>query len=167
MFIACNLLQISPLKLCFEKPRSFLKCVLRMQEMLFQRLQFKKFPGSMPPDILADSCLRYSAHTFGDRILPRGEGKERMGPWQFSPTTEESLKNALHHQEINDHSFEINFQNAFNFRSIYCFVLDLTRSNYEKCNYRPSGRNRTCGPTIPVQRSNQLSYRGQLSSSID
>ena len=27
--------------------------------------------------------------------------------------------------------------------------------------YRPSGRNQTCGPVIPVQRSNQLSCRGQ------
>ena len=31
--------------------------------------------------------------------------------------------------------------------------------------YRPFGRRRTCGPAILVQRSNQLSYRGQLSSS--
>ena len=43
--------------------------------------------------------------------------------------------------------------------------LVLTRSSCEKCNYRFSGRNRTCGPAIPVQRSNQLSYRGQLSLS--
>jgi hypothetical protein len=31
--------------------------------------------------------------------------------------------------------------------------LVLTRSGCEKCNYRFSGRNRTCGPAIPVQRS--------------
>ena len=31
--------------------------------------------------------------------------------------------------------------------------------------YRPSGRNQTCGPVIPVQRSNQLSYRVHLDSS--
>ena len=30
--------------------------------------------------------------------------------------------------------------------------------------YRPSGRNRTCGPVIPVQRSNQLLYRVDLDS---
>ena len=37
--------------------------------------------------------------------------------------------------------------------------LDLTRSSCKKCNYRPSGRNRTCDSAISVQRSNQLSYR--------
>ena len=42
--------------------------------------------------------------------------------------------------------------------------LDQTRSSCEKCNYRPSGRNRICGPEIPVKRSNQLSYRVQLTS---
>ena len=36
-------------------------------------------------------------------------------------------------------------------------ALDLTGSSCEKCKYLPSGRNRTCGPAIPVQRSNQLS----------
>ena len=29
--------------------------------------------------------------------------------------------------------------------------------------YRPSGRNRTCGPAVPVQRFNQLSYYNFLS----
>jgi hypothetical protein len=43
-----------------------------------------------PP--LDNSCLLYSAHTFGDRILCWGEGKEN-GP--FGTTTEQSLKNAL------------------------------------------------------------------------
>jgi hypothetical protein len=45
---------------------------------------------------VANFCLRYSAHTFGDRILSWGEGKEN-GPFGSfaSPTTEESLKNAL------------------------------------------------------------------------
>ena len=37
-------------------------------------------------------------------------------------------------------------------------LLDLTRNGCEKCNYTSSGRNRTCGPAIPVQCSNQLSY---------
>jgi hypothetical protein len=37
--------------------------------------------------------------------------------------------------------------------------LDPTRRSCEKCNYSgPSGRYRTCGHAIPVQRSNQLSY---------
>ena len=38
-------------------------------------------------------------------------------------------------------------------------ILDPTRNSCEKCNYRayrPSDRNRICGPVIPVQRSNQL-----------
>jgi hypothetical protein len=39
----------------------------------------------MPPDPLANSCLRYSAHTFGDRILSWGEGKKN-GPFaSFTP----------------------------------------------------------------------------------
>ena len=37
----------------------------------------------------------------------------------------------------------------------FIHLLDLTRSSCKKCNYRPSGRNRTCDS---VQRSNQLSY---------
>ena len=38
-------------------------------------------------------------------------------------------------------------------------ILDLTRSSCEKYNFRSSDRNRTCGPAIPVQRSDQLRYR--------
>ena len=48
---------------------------------------------------------------------------------------------------------------------IFVHLLDLTRRSCKKCNYRPSGKNRTCGPAITVQHSNQLSYRVQLSSS--
>ena len=40
---------------------------------------------------------------------------------------------------------------------LYTFITSITRSSCEKCNYRPSGRNRTCGTAFPVQRSNQLS----------
>jgi hypothetical protein len=51
----------------------------------------------MPPDPIANSWLRYSAHTFGDHILSwGGGGQEKWALWQFCPTTEESLKNALH-----------------------------------------------------------------------
>ena len=70
-----------------------------MQEMLFQRPNFKHFLGDMPPALtpLANSRLRYSAHTFGDRmrIYYAGGGQEKWALWQFFPTTEESLKNAL------------------------------------------------------------------------
>jgi hypothetical protein len=45
-------------------------------------------PASTP---LAKSCLRYSAHTFGDRIM-LGGGQGKWALWQFCPTTEESLK---------------------------------------------------------------------------
>jgi hypothetical protein len=39
----------------------------------------------MPPDPVANFCLRYSAHTFGDRILSWGKGKEN-GPFgSFAP----------------------------------------------------------------------------------
>ncbi|CAB4000668.1 iron-sulfur NUBPL-like [Paramuricea clavata] len=44
-------------------------------------------------------------------------------------------------------------------------ILDLTRNSCEKCTYWTTGRNQTGRPAISVQRSNQLSYRGQLSSS--
>jgi hypothetical protein len=47
-----------------------------------------------PQTPLANSCLQYSANTFGNRILSCGEGKKN-GPFEFCPTTEESLKNAL------------------------------------------------------------------------
>ena len=46
---------------------------------------------------------------------------------------------------------------------LFIHLLNLTRSSCKKCNYRPSAplhdRNRTCGSSIPVQHSNQLSYR--------
>jgi hypothetical protein len=55
--------------------------------------------GDMPPALtpLANSRLRYSAHTFGDRmrIYYAGGGQGKWALWQFCPTTEESLKNAL------------------------------------------------------------------------
>jgi hypothetical protein len=39
------------IKTLFREAEIFLKCVLRMQEMLFQRPKFQKFPaGGMPPD---------------------------------------------------------------------------------------------------------------------
>jgi hypothetical protein len=54
---------------------------------------------AFPPDPLASLCFRYSAHTFGDCILPRGGGggQGENRPFDsFAPaTTEESLKNAL------------------------------------------------------------------------
>ena len=42
-------------------------------------------------------------------------------------------------------------------------LVDLTRNSCEKCNFL--GPWQESNPAIPVQRSNQLSYRGQLSSS--
>jgi hypothetical protein len=67
MFIACNLLQISPLKLCFKKLRFFLN--------------------------VFSECR---THTFGDRMLSWGRGgEEKWALRQFCPTTEESLKDAL------------------------------------------------------------------------
>jgi hypothetical protein len=47
-----------------------------MQVMLFQRPKFKNFLGDMPQTPLANSSLRFSAHTFGDRKLSWGENKE-------------------------------------------------------------------------------------------
>ena len=49
-----------------------------------------------------------------------------------------------------------------------CFinVLDLTRSSCEKCDNRPFLRNRTCGPAIPLQRSNQLTVATEASCRV-
>ena len=71
-----------------------------MQEMLFQRPKFYKFPGGwggMHPDPLTNLYLWYSAHTFGEHILSCGGGcgQGKWALWQFCPTTEESLKNAM------------------------------------------------------------------------
>jgi hypothetical protein len=58
---------------------------------------FKNFlRWACPQTPTANLCLRYSAHTFGDRILSwRGGHAGKWALWQFCPTTEESLKNAL------------------------------------------------------------------------
>ena len=59
----------------------------------FRDSNLKKFPvGGIPPYPLANSCLRHSPRT-SHTILGGGQGK--WPPWQFCPTTEESLKNAL------------------------------------------------------------------------
>ena len=48
--------------------------------------------------------------------------------------------------------------------SIYVYTLRPNQERLRKIrNTRSSGRNRTYAPAIPVQRANQLSYRGQLS----
>jgi hypothetical protein len=47
--------------------------------------QILKIPWACPQIPLANLCLWYSAHTFGDRILSWGEGKEN-GPFgSFAP----------------------------------------------------------------------------------
>ena len=51
--------------------------------------------GHAPDPHIANSCLQYSAHTFGDRIYYLGGRARKWALWQFCPTTEESLKNAL------------------------------------------------------------------------
>jgi hypothetical protein len=56
-----------------------------MQEMLFQRPKFKNFLGDMPQTPLANSSLRFSAHTFGDRKLSWGENKENWPFGSFAP----------------------------------------------------------------------------------
>jgi hypothetical protein len=96
--LACNLLQISQLKLCFEKRRFCKKCILRMQKMLFQRPKFLGGGGgggACPQIPLANSCLRYSgSHLRQSHTIPGG-GQVKWALWQFYSTTEESLKNAL------------------------------------------------------------------------
>ena len=58
-----------------------------MQEMLFERPKFSG-GGACPQTPLVNSCLRYSAHTVGNRIVSWGEGKEN-GPFRsFAPPLE-------------------------------------------------------------------------------
>jgi hypothetical protein len=72
-------------RLCFEKLRFFLNVLSECRKYYFRDLNFKNFLGACPQIPLANSCLRYSAHTFGDRILSWGEGKEN-GPFgSFAP----------------------------------------------------------------------------------
>jgi hypothetical protein len=75
--LACTLLQISPLKLCFEKLRYFLNVFSECRKCYFIDPNFKNFRGGLPPDPLANSCLRYSAHTFSDRILCWGRARKK------------------------------------------------------------------------------------------
>jgi hypothetical protein len=47
--LACNLLQISSLKLCFKKLRFLKKCVLRCRKCFFRDPHFKNFLEGMCP----------------------------------------------------------------------------------------------------------------------
>ena len=84
--------------------------------------------------------FRINNFPFGREATGAGEG----GVWtlHFFLKTHFAVKR-------NDHLNQCKF-------SIH--LLDLTRNSCGKCNYRFSGRNGTCGPAIPVQGSNQLSY---------
>jgi hypothetical protein len=84
--LACNLLQISPLELCFEKLRFKKKmCFQNAGNAISETHILEISWEGIPQTTLANWCLRYSAHTFGDRILSWGEGKEN-GPFgSFSP----------------------------------------------------------------------------------
>jgi hypothetical protein len=77
--LACNLLQISPLKLCPEKLRFIYMCFQNAGNAISETQILKISWGGMLPDPLAYSCLRYSAPTFGDRILSLGVGVQ--GKW--------------------------------------------------------------------------------------
>jgi hypothetical protein len=89
-WLACNLLQISPLKLCFEKLRFFQMCSQNagnaISETQILKISWVVGGGDMPPSFnpLTNSCLRYSAHTFGDRIPCWGRAR-KMGPLAVLP----------------------------------------------------------------------------------
>jgi hypothetical protein len=82
--LACNLLQISPIELCFEKLRFLKKCVLRMQEMQFRDPQFKNFlrgRAPRPMSAVLGSHLRRS-HTIlgaGKENSPQGRSDGGIG----------------------------------------------------------------------------------------
>jgi hypothetical protein len=69
-------------RLCFEKLRFFQMCCQNAGNAISETLILKISWGACP---LVNSCLRYLAHTFGDRILSWREGKEN-GPFgSFAP----------------------------------------------------------------------------------
>jgi hypothetical protein len=77
--------QISPLKLCFEKLIFFKMCFQNAGNAISETQIFKISWGGMLPDPLANSCVRYSAHTFGDRIPSWEVGKENGLFGSFTP----------------------------------------------------------------------------------
>jgi hypothetical protein len=67
-------------RLCFENLRFFKMCSQNAGNAISDRdPNFKNFLGACPQIPLAISCLRYSAHTFSDRILSWGRRANKMG----------------------------------------------------------------------------------------
>ena len=85
------------IKTLFWEAEIFLNVFSKCRKCYFRdRNSYKNFlgrGGGMRPawTPLTNSCLRYSAHTFGDCILCWGRAR-KWALWQFFPTTEESLK---------------------------------------------------------------------------
>jgi hypothetical protein len=85
------------IKTLFWEAEIFLKTCSQNAGNVISETQILKISwGACPQTPLANSSLRFSAHTFGDRKLSWGRTR-KMGPLAvlFCPTTEESLKNAL------------------------------------------------------------------------
>ena len=81
---------------CTHSVPIFYNVFSECRKCYFRDPNFKNFLRAYPQTPLVNSCLRYSANTFGDRILSWGEARKMSWAlWQFRPTTEESLKNAL------------------------------------------------------------------------
>jgi hypothetical protein len=155
----------------FWEAEIFLKCVLRMQEMLFQRPKY--YPGGRA---------------------------RKMGPYrQFCPTTEESLKNALQPGLKTPHVISpLEWHMSVYFSYVLQLISLVNKTLNVKVNactkletpygmelrWRlPGGMHfhihlkdnqkvldltktrTTRSPAIPLQRSSQLSYRDQLSNS--
>ena len=81
--LARNLLQISPLKLCFGSLIYFLNMFSECRKCYFRDPNLKKFlAGGIPQTPLANSCLRYSAHTFGDWIISWERARREWALWQ-------------------------------------------------------------------------------------
>jgi hypothetical protein len=74
------------IKTLFWEAEMFLNVLSECRKCYFRDPNFKTFWGGMPPAStpLANSCLRYSAHTFGDRILCWGRAR-KMGPLAVLP----------------------------------------------------------------------------------
>jgi hypothetical protein len=116
----------------------------------------------MPPDPLANSCLQYSVHTFGDRILSWEEGKEKMGPLAVLPHHWRILKKCTVHTgqawkiclaTVGIEPTTIGFQ-----RLVYSYIN--TSGNWEN--------EKVCGNTTPRGRSAFTQFRvSPISTSVD
>jgi hypothetical protein len=95
--LACNLLQTSPLKLCYEKLRFFYMCSQNAGNAISETQILKISCGGTCPQLQSPQLNRACGILLTPSAIAyyAGVGRGKWALWQFCPTTEESLKNAL------------------------------------------------------------------------